>query len=34
MTKKIPPPQKYNPDIPDEIQRIILKACEKKPEDR
>ena len=34
MTKRVPPPQKYNPDIPDEVQRIILKACEKKPEDR
>ena len=34
MTKKIPSPCKHNPDIPAEIERIVMKTCEKKPEKR
>lgn len=34
MTKKIQPPSQHLPSIPDEVERIILKAVEKKPEDR
>lgn len=34
MTKKIQPPSAHVPDLPEELERIILKAVEKKPEDR
>ena len=34
MTKKIPSPCRHNPDIPEEIERIVMKTCEKKPENR
>jgi serine/threonine protein kinase len=34
MTKKIPSPCRHNPEIPEEIERIVMKTCEKKPENR
>ncbi|NJD10209.1 MAG: hypothetical protein FIB01_07125 [Gemmatimonadetes bacterium] len=31
---EIPPPRAHRPDIPEELQRIVLKAMEHRPEDR
>ena len=30
----LPPPHRYNPDLPDGVERVILKALAKNPEDR
>jgi serine/threonine protein kinase/tetratricopeptide (TPR) repeat protein len=30
----LPPPYKYNPDIPEALERVILKSLAKKPDDR
>jgi serine/threonine protein kinase len=34
ITDPLPPPRKYNPDIPEALERVILKALAKNPEDR
>lgn len=34
MHEPPPPPRKYCPDLPEEVERIILKLLEKNPEDR
>jgi serine/threonine protein kinase len=33
-TEPIPPPRNVDPDLPEEVEKVILKALEKKPEDR
>ena len=34
LNKQPPPPRDHNPDIPKELEQIILRCIEKKPEDR
>ena len=34
MQAPLPPPHQYNPDLPEDVERVILKALAKKKEDR